>query len=79
MSSELKAIRAAYYEAGRVQPSEYPPLPSWESLPKTQRTWGPVPRASWNGLASAYPQKLRQLSELPRSYCARRWDYCHGG
>jgi hypothetical protein len=29
----LKAIRAAYYEAGRVQPADYPPLPSWQSLP----------------------------------------------
>jgi hypothetical protein len=33
MSEELKAIRAAYYEAERVQPAEYPPLPSWQSLP----------------------------------------------
>jgi hypothetical protein len=33
MSEELKAIRAAYYEAGRVQPADYPPLPSWQSLP----------------------------------------------
>jgi hypothetical protein len=30
--TSLKAIRAAYYEAGRVQPADYPPLPSWQSL-----------------------------------------------
>jgi hypothetical protein len=29
----LKAIRAAYYEAGRVQPADHPPLPAWQSLP----------------------------------------------
>src|SRR5262245_58253047 len=29
----LKAVRAAYYEAGRIQPTDYPPLPSWQSLP----------------------------------------------
>jgi len=33
MTDYLKMIRAAYYEAGRAQPSEYDPLPSWESLP----------------------------------------------
>ena len=33
MSEALKAIRAAYYEAGRLQPADYPKLPSWESLP----------------------------------------------
>ena len=29
-SPTLKAIRAAYYEAGRVQPADYPPLPPWQ-------------------------------------------------
>jgi hypothetical protein len=29
----LKAIRAAYYEAGRIQTADHPPLPSWQSLP----------------------------------------------
>ena len=28
----LKAIRAAYHEAGRVQPADYPPLPPWQRL-----------------------------------------------
>ena len=32
MDETLKKIRIAYYEAGRQQPSEYDPLPSWESL-----------------------------------------------
>jgi len=31
--SNLKKVRDAYYTAGREQPSEYDPLPSWESLP----------------------------------------------
>jgi hypothetical protein len=30
--SNLKKIRAAYYAAGRAQPPEYDPLPSWETL-----------------------------------------------
>jgi hypothetical protein len=33
MGDNLKKIRATYYEAGRLQPSDYDPLPSWESLP----------------------------------------------
>jgi len=32
-SEALKAIRAAYYEAGRLQSTGYPPLPSWQSPP----------------------------------------------
>jgi len=31
--SNLKKVRDAYYTAGREQPSQYDPLPSWESLP----------------------------------------------
>ena len=37
MDSYLKKTRAAYYEAGRRQPSEYDPLPYWESLPIQMR------------------------------------------
>ena len=30
-------IRDAYEEAGREQPSEYPPLPAWEALSQELR------------------------------------------
>jgi hypothetical protein len=35
--STLDKIKAAYEEAGRVQPPEYPPLPPWENLPMEMR------------------------------------------
>jgi hypothetical protein len=37
MDENLKNVRAAYYEAGRKQPSDYDPLPSWEALPMQLR------------------------------------------
>jgi len=33
----FERIRAAYTEAGRVQPEEYPKLPAWERLPIQMR------------------------------------------
>jgi hypothetical protein len=33
MDETLKKIRAAYYEAARVQLTEYDPLPKWDALP----------------------------------------------
>jgi len=35
--SNLRMIRTAYDAAGRAQPAEYDPLPSWEALPPPMR------------------------------------------
>jgi hypothetical protein len=32
LDEALKKIREAYAQAGRDQPTEYPPLPAWEAL-----------------------------------------------
>ena len=32
MNETLQKIREAYAQAGRDQPTEYPPLPAWENL-----------------------------------------------
>jgi hypothetical protein len=37
MDERLMKIRDAYEEAGREQPSEYPPLPAWEALSQELR------------------------------------------
>jgi hypothetical protein len=37
MNERLQKIRDAYDEAGREQPSQYPPLPAWETLSQELR------------------------------------------
>ena len=33
MTNDLDKVRKAYVRARAAQPSEYPPLPTWEMLP----------------------------------------------
>jgi hypothetical protein len=37
VTSDLEKVREAYARARAAQPSEYPPLPTWENLPLQMR------------------------------------------